>query len=134
MPPKAKVVAAYLDGRRLKGYTNDFSPARDQFFLFPEGAEPAAGARGTPIRLAELKALFFVKQFSGDPAHITSADVSQHPGKKLEVTFPDGEKLTGFSVAYNPKAAGFFMQSGDATGNNERIFVVNRNARQVRVL
>ncbi len=134
MPAKAKVVVAYLDGRRLKGYTNDFSPARDQFFLFPEGAEPAPGERGTPVRLAELKALFFVKQFAGDSTRISPSDVTQQPGKKLEVTFPDGEKLAGFSVAYNPKAAGFFMQPGDASGNNERIFVVNRNAKQVRVL
>ncbi len=134
MPAKAKVVVAYLDGRRVKGYTNDFSPARDQFFLFPEGAEPAPGARGTPVRLAELKALFFVKQFAGDSTHITPTAVAQQPGKRLEVTFPDGETLIGFSVAYNPKALGFFMQSGDTAGNNERIFVVNRNAKQVRVV
>ncbi len=134
MPAKAKVVVAYLDGRRLKGYTNDFSPARDQFFLFPERAEPAPGACGTPVRLAELKALFFVKQFAGDSTHLNPTDVTPQPGKKLEVTFPDGEKLTGFSVAYNPKGIGFFMQSGDPAGNNERIFVVTRNAQQVRVL
>jgi uncharacterized protein DUF6982 len=134
MPNKAKVVAAYLDGRRLKGYTNDFSPARDQFFLFPEGTEPAAGERGTPVRLAELKALFFVRQFAGDPAHIPSSSVPQQPGKKIEVTFLDGETLIGFSVAFNPKGAGFFLQPADAAGNNDRIFVVNRNAKKIRVL
>ncbi len=134
MSAKAKVVAAYLDGRRLKGYTNDFSPARDQFFLFPESAEGAPVSRGTAVSLAQLKALFFVKEFGGDRTHVTPTDVTQQPGKKLEVTFADGEKITGFSVAYNPKAMGFFMQPGDAAGNNERIFVVNRNAKQVRIL
>ncbi len=134
MPAKAKVVAAYLDGRRLKGYTNDFSPARDQFFLFPESAEGAPVSRGTAVSLAELKALFFVKEFGGDHTRLTPTSVTQQPGKKLEVTFPDGEKITGFSVAYNPKAMGFFMQPGDAAGNNERIFVVNRNAKQVRII
>jgi hypothetical protein len=134
MPNKAKVVAAYLDGRRLKGYTNDFSPARDQFFLFPEGAEAAAGERGTPVRLAELKALFFVKQFAGDPAHIPTSDITQQPGKKIEVTFSDGETLMGFSVAFNPRGMGFFLQPADAKGNNERIFIVNRNAKKIRVL
>jgi hypothetical protein len=134
MPNKAKVVAAYLDGRRLKGYTNDFSPARDHFYLFPEGADAATGGRGTAIRLAELKALFFVKDFAGDPTRIpTSNEVSQ-PGKKIEISFRDGEKLTGFSVAFNPKAAGFFLQPADARGNNERIFIVNRNAKQIRVI
>jgi hypothetical protein len=134
MPNKAKVVPAYLDGRRLKGYTNDFSPARDQFFLFPEGAEPVAGERGTPVRLAELKALFFVKQFAGDPAHIPTSGNMQQPGRRIEVTFLDSEMLIGFSVAFNPKGVGFFLQPADAAGNNERIFVVNRNARQIRVL
>ncbi len=134
MPSRAKVVAAYLDGRRLKGYTNDFSPARDQFFLFPEGAESASGERGTPVKLADLKALFFVKQFAGDPTHVVPVDSKQQSGKKLEVTFRDGETLTGFSVAYNPKAFGFFLQPADAAANNERIFIVNRNAKQVRVL
>jgi hypothetical protein len=134
MPSKAKVVAAYLDGRRLKGHTNDSSPTRDQFFIFSEGIEPSPGERGTPVKLAELKALFFVKQFAGDPTHLSPSNVDQQPGKKIEVTFPDGEKLIGFSVAYNPKAAGFFLQSGDAAGNNQRIFVVSRNAKQIRVL
>ena len=132
MPTKAKVVVAYLDGRRLKGYTNDFSPARDQFFLFPDAGSGAAD-RGTPIRMAELKALFFVKEFAGDPSHVASFDAIQ-PGKKIEITFHDGETLTGFSVAYNPKALGFFIQPADSTGNNERIFIVNRNAKQVRIV
>jgi hypothetical protein len=134
MPSKAKVVAAYLDGRRLKGYTNDFSPVRDHFFLFPEGTESPPVERGMPVKLAELKALFFVKQFAGDPTHIRRSDSTQLPGKKIETSFPDGETMTGFSVAYNPRALGFFLQPDDTTGNNERVFVVNRNVKQVRVL
>lgn len=134
MPSKAKVVAAYLDGRRLKGYTNDFSPVRDYFFLFPEGVEPTPGERGTRVKLAELKALFFVKQFAGDPTHIHRTDTTQQPGKRLEVTFSDGEILIGFRLAFNPTAAGFFLQPADTGSNNERIFVVNRNVKQVRVL
>ena len=133
MPTKAKVVVAYLDGRRLKGYTNDFSPARDQFFLFPENAGSGTGERGIPVRMAELKALFFVKQFAGDPTHIPSSSAIL-PGKKVEVAFPDGETVTGFTVAYNPRAIGFFLQPADTAGNNERIFIVSRNAKQVRVV
>jgi uncharacterized protein DUF6982 len=135
MQTRAKVVVAYLDGRRLKGYTNDFSPVRDQLFLFPEGVEPKPGDRGTPVRLAELKALFFVKDFAGNPAARREApDPAQLLGKKMEVTFADGEKLIGSSVAYNPKNLGFFMQPADSADNNERIFVINRNVKQVKVL
>jgi hypothetical protein len=134
MQNRAKVVVAYLDGRRLKGYTNDFSPARDHFFLFPEGVDSKPGDRGTSVRIAELKALFFVKDFAGDPSHKEVPSTSPLPGKRIEVTFSDGEKLIGSSVAYNPRNLGFFMQPADPAGNNERIFVVNRNAKQAKVL
>jgi len=134
MQTRAKVVVAYLDGRRLKGYVNDFSPVRDHLFLFPEGTDPKPGERGIPVRVAELKALFFVKDFAGNPAHKEAPNLSQLLGKKIEVTFADGEKLIGSSVAYNPKNLGFFMQPADSADNNERIFVLNRNVKQVKVL
>lgn len=134
MPTRAKVVVAYLDGRRLKGYTNDFSPVREQFFLFPENVDPKPGDRGTPVRVAELKALFFVKDFAGSPARKDAAAASPISGKKIAVVFADGEKLLGSSVAYNPKNLGFFMQPADPADNNERIFVINRNVKQVIVL
>ena len=132
MPDRAKVVVAYLDGRRLKGYTNDFSPVRDHFFLFPEGGEPKPGDRGTSVRIDELKALFFVKDFAGDPGHTKVPGTSPLPGKRIEVIFADGEKLIGSSVAYNPRNQGFFMQPGDPSDNNERIFVVSRNVKQAK--
>ncbi len=134
MQTRAKVVVAYLDGRRLKGYTNDFSPARDQFFLFPEGQEPKPGDRGTAVKIANLKAVFFVKDFAGNPHHQPAAEPAQMPGKKLEITFADNETMRGSTVAYNPKALGFFLQPLDRASNNERVFIVNQNIRQVRVL
>jgi hypothetical protein len=134
MQTRAKVVVAYLDGRRLKGYTNDFSPVRDQFYLFPEGLDPKPGDRGTPVRIAELKAVFFVKDFAGNSGQREATAAAPLPGKKIEVTFADGERLIGSSVAYNPRNLGFFMQPANPADNNERIFVINRNVKQVKVL
>ena len=134
MQARAKVVVAYLDGRRLKGYTNDFSPVRDQFFLFPEGQEAKPGERGTAVRFGSLKAVFFVKDFAGNPDHQPSTDSTPMPGKKMEVTFADNETMRGTTVAYNAKALGFFLQPLDRGGNNERVFIVNQNVRSVRVL
>jgi hypothetical protein len=131
---KARVVIAYLDGRRLKGYVNDFSAVRDHLFLFPEGTDSKTGERGISVRLNELKALFFVKDFAGDPSRPAAPEVAQAPGKKVEVTFPDGEQLVGFTVAYNPKNLGFFVQPANPASNNERIFVVNGNVKRVRML
>ena len=86
------------------------------------------------VRIDELKALFFVKDFAGNPAHKDAPGPFQLPGKHIEVTFSDGEKLFGSSVTYNPKNLGFFMQPADPAGNNERIFIVNSNAKQAKVL
>ena len=134
MQTRAKVVVAYLDGRRLKGYTNDFSPVRDQFFLFPEGEDLKPVGRGIPVRIADLKALFFVKDFAGNPVHKGGPDAAPLPGRKVEIIFADDERLVGCSVAYNPKSLGFFMQPADSTSNNERMFIVNRNVKQAKVL
>ena len=42
-----KVVARYLDGRLVKGYTFDFGPAQSRFHVFPE---PTATGPSTPDR------------------------------------------------------------------------------------
>jgi hypothetical protein len=139
MPLRAKVVVAYLDGRRAKGFSYDFSAMRDHFFLFPEeaGNPPAAapGQKGEKISLAELKGVFFVKDFAGDPARQrANTDNFQGHGRKLEVTFADGETLAGATQAYNPGKVGFFMFPADAEDNNDHIFVINKNVKQVRFL
>ena len=134
MQTKAKVVVAYLDGRRIKGFTNDFSPVRDQFFLFPEHADPKPGERGTPVKMADLKAVFFVRSFEGDPVHKDDPTAVAAQGKKVQITFTDGEVQTGNTVAYNQKNLGFFMTPGDPQSNNERIFVINRNVKSAKVL
>jgi hypothetical protein len=36
--------------------------------------------------------------------------------------------------AYNPQKPGFFMFPADLECNNERIFVINRNVSEVRVV
>ncbi len=57
------VVARYLDGRVLKGATHDFSPNRPGFHVEVDGTGEVI-----ELRCRNLKALFFVKSFAGDPA------------------------------------------------------------------
>jgi hypothetical protein len=59
-PPKTpdqanKVVAAFLDGRRRKGYIYDFSPLKDAFNLLP--AEKTLEEHGIKVAMKELKAV-----------------------------------------------------------------------------
>ena len=133
MGSASKVVVAHLDGRRLKGYVFNFSMLRHEFRLFPEANSPQNA--GEDIQLRDLKAIFFVKDFAGNRERKESNELGAGVhGRKLEVTFSDGEKLTGTTEAYNPTKSGFFMFPADSNSNNSRIFIVNKNVRGVKML
>ena len=135
-PPRApeqanKVVVAFADGRRLKGYVYDFSALRDSFNVFP--ADKRLHEHGTKVLMQDLKAVFFVKEFLGNPGYHDQAIIDEHiHGRKIEVSFRDGEKILGKTEGYNPQKLDFFMVPGDPASNNIRVFIVNRNAQQVR--
>jgi len=128
----SKLVVACLDGRRLKGYVFNFSPARERFRLFPEAK--SAPESGADVELADLKALFFVKDFAGNPQYKERYDSNGGRGRRLEVTFKDGEKIIGTTEGWSPQKLGFFLFPADAKTNNLRIFVINRNVAHVRLL
>ncbi len=122
-----RVVARFADGRVLKGTTQDFSVSRDSFHVIP----PDAGA---PIRVTipALKAVFFVKDHTGDKDYNEKKAFEKLvPGRKLQVTFRDGEVLVGSSTAYDAARPGFFMTPADPKSNNDRIFVVMKAVRSV---
>ena len=128
-----KVVVAFLDGRRSPGRIFDFSPLKDGFRLV--GENDSSQQKGAEINLKELKALFFVKDFRGDRRYKESKNVGDgRPGRKVEVTFFDGEKIVGTTQGYNPQQKGFFVYPADAKSNSLRIFVVNWNVRDVKFL
>ena len=126
------VVARFQDGRILKGHTNDFLPARPVFHLLSEGSAPTD--KPVEIHVPELKALYFVRDFAGDPTHTESNhfDASKPPqGRRVRVEFKDGEILIGTTQGYQPERPGFFVLPADAGSNNERCFVVTSAAKQV---
>lgn len=130
-----RIVAHFLDGQILKGFTNDFLPARDHFHLVGEG-EPA-GTKPREIKVADLKALFFVKSFEGDPQHKDLADASASragQGRRIRVVFRDGETLVGTTQGYDRSRPGFFVVPVDPGSNNERCFVVAAATREVSLL
>lgn len=126
-----KVVVAFLDDRRLRGCVYDFSPLKDTFRLVAES--DLAQQKGAEVALKDLKAVFFVKDFRGNSRYRESKKVEEgKPGRKIEVTFSDGEKIVGTTQAYNPKSKGFFVYPADGKSNSLRIFVVNWNVRDVK--
>jgi len=127
-----KVVVAFLDGRRLKGYVFNFSALRDTFRLFP--TETAHHEEGKDVLMKDLKAVFFVKTFEGDPKYHESDALNElKHGRKIEALFRDGEKIVGSTEGYNAQKLGFYIFPADPKSNNMRVFVINKNTHHVKM-
>ena len=123
-----RVVARFADGHVVKGTTQDFAVTRDFFHVIP--AEP--GAPPVRVNVPLLKAVFFVKDHTGDKDYNERKAFDRLvPGRKLQVTFRDGEVLVGSSTAYDAARPGFFLMPADPKSNNDRIFVVMKAVRSV---
>jgi hypothetical protein len=121
-----KVVLRFLDGRVVKGCTQDFNQTRPCFHFHIDISDNS-GNKSLLIEVKDLKALFFVKTFEGDKEYderkeFIAGDLPQ--GRKVEVTFVDGEIIQGSTVGYDPHRPGFFLLPVDRRSNNIRIFVV----------
>jgi hypothetical protein len=126
-----RVVARFRDGKIVRGYTNDFHPSKTHLHLTPEDKL----GETVFLALTQLKAVFFVRDFAGDPSRVDSSEFeSTRHGRKVEVAFEDGEVLRGTTLAYRADGSGFFVQPADASSNNMRVFVAPGAARYVRLL
>jgi hypothetical protein len=115
-----RVVARFRNGKVVRGYTNDFHPSKTHLHLTPDHN----GGETMFLAVSQLKAVFFVRDFEGDPSRVDRSefDNAQH-GRKVEVAFEDGEVLRGTTLAYRADGSGFFVSPADAGSNNMRVFV-----------
>ena len=127
-----KVVAHFLDGHVLKGFALDFRPSRGSFLLKRRGV--AGDEAPIRIRLADLKAVFFVREFDGNSTYRELSDVTRSSllESQVSVRFRDGEVLRGTSPRRDPAGQGFFLVPMDLRCNNRRIYVMARNAVECR--
>lgn len=130
-----KIVVRYADGKIKKGYSQDFFPNKPVFHL-------TKNHEGNPqnpeeIRVADLKAVFFVRTFTGKPDYKERKEFAEgeNPaGRKVEVIFADGEMMQGSVLGYSPKENGFFLFPVDTKGNNIKSFVVSGSVKEFRYL
>jgi hypothetical protein len=130
-----KVVVRFADGRMLKGTAADFLPGKDLFHVSPAGDPEAAGT--VAVHVAELKAVFFVKDFAGNPEYSAPLEPDAHhptPGRRIKVVFDDGEVVEGTTTGYQPTRPGFFVEPADPSSNNERCYVIAAATREVSLL
>ena len=127
-----KVIARFIDGRIVRGYTNDFHAAKPHLHLHLT-EDAASGPHFVPI--AQLKALFFVREFGGDAARVERMEFDRTThGRKVEVTFNDGEVLLSTTLGFKSPKHPFFVQPADTASNNIRVFVAPAATSQVRFL
>jgi hypothetical protein len=125
-----KIVARGIDGTMVKGYNADFDITRPSFSLRPS---PEATAEGVSLPLMNLKAIFFVRNFSGNPGYRERKTfMGTTQGRKIEVTFTDGEVVIGTTQGYRAGGAGFYLTPADPRANTARIFAIAGAVRQVR--
>lgn len=127
-----KIVARYSDGRIVKGATSDFMATKDRFHV--SVANAPVGSKPVEVFAKDLKALFFVKDFAGNPQHVERKefDPARPPaGRRIRVTFKDGEVLVGTTQGYQPGRPGFFLVPADTSSNIERCYVVSAATREI---
>jgi hypothetical protein len=121
MAEPIKVVARYTNGRMIKGMTHDFFPNKDRFHV---ATEDNPLNKPVEVTLKDLKAVFVVRSYLGNPAYIERKKYQEGDtpyGIPLEVTFADGEVMVGRAWALIPKQEEFFLSPVDFMSSNIRI-------------
>jgi len=130
-----KVIARYADGRLVKGHTADFFPGKEIFHVNRYDAAP--GEKPVEVWMKDLKAVFFVKDFAGNPKHVKTNEFDPSKpaiGRKIKVVFNDEEVMVGTTTGYQPGRQGFFIVPADSGANNERCYVISAFTKEIKFL
>ncbi len=127
-----RVVAHFIDHGIVKGTSVDVDPGKPRCHIRTE-----TGA--VEVDLAQLKALYFVKDLTGRPDY--DEERVAHPGDArlrgshpVRLTFMDGEELHGLMNRFPPNRPFFFVLPLDPASNNDRILVNREAVRTVEAL
>jgi hypothetical protein len=129
-----KVVVRRLDHGLIKGFVDSAS------YLKPNGIQMLdRQGRSVLIPLAEIKGVFFVRDFDGNPQRSERKLFQSRPrlaGLWVQMTFKDKEVLEGLLpsnlVELNPE--GFLITPADLYSNNLKVFVPRTALSEINVL
>ncbi len=117
-----KVVARFLMGKTLEGTLILFDPSTGILKL-------RIGSEKRELDCSVLKAIFFLRRPAASPL---AESYLKAGGKKICVTFADGEKITGYSYGLRPLQKGFYLFPVHANDRNERIYVIRKNTLRIK--
>ncbi len=127
------VVAHFKEGTIKKGYTKSFAFFREVFDFTEVNPRTEEDIEKVMIRLEDLKALFYVKEFEGNPDYQPRNDVERHGfGDRVEVTFHDNETLVGYTPNYREDNNGFILYPADPGSNNQIVAVIRSSIQSVK--
>ena len=129
-----KVVVRRLDREVIKGFVDGAS------FLKPNAIEMLdREGRALTVPLAEIKGVFFVREFDGNPQRSERKLFESRPrtaGLWVQMTFKDRETLEGLLpgnlIELGPE--GFLVTPADPYSNNLKIFVPRGALSDISVL
>jgi tetratricopeptide (TPR) repeat protein len=128
---KQRLVVRYVDGRILKGTSYTIDLHTHGFHLTPHDGRLDTD-ENIAVRFAELKAVFFVRDFEGK---FDAKDVQQEwvpEGSEVTVFFPDNEVIEGFSlVRFDDESPRFHMIPKDRASNNISLIVERANTSRI---
>ncbi|MFQ5900036.1 MAG: hypothetical protein ACE5IH_00580 [Thermodesulfobacteriota bacterium] len=127
-----KIVLKYADNTIKKGTAQNFLPKREFFHIVEMDESGKSSAPPLQVKLADLKAIFFVKTLEGKRGYDEDYSIERvGMGKRVQVTFKDGETIIGYTHGFNVNRTGFFLFPADPMSNNERIFVITNSTSSV---
>jgi hypothetical protein len=129
-----KVVVRKLDKSLIRGYVDP------RTYLSADGVEVLEfEGRLVNVPLNQIKGVFFVRDFEGNPHHTERKTFQSRPrlsGLWVRMVFRDSEVLEGLTpndlLSLDP--SGFYLTPPDAYSNNLRVFVPRSSLTEVEVL
>jgi small nuclear ribonucleoprotein (snRNP)-like protein len=130
-----KVIVRFRDRRIVKGGTHNFKSNREIFHV----TEIHNEKKIIEIPMSQLKAIFFVETLEKNRDRLSPEDFSLESfddviGRKVKITFSDGEVMYGIIHGYTPHMKGFFIFPADKESNNKRAFVIRESTAAVEML
>jgi hypothetical protein len=128
---RSKLVVHYLDGRLIRGWSPDLFPNKPSFHVTDWQTNET-----TQVQLAELKGVFYVKEYTGMTGRrhrrydLTRAGL----GRRVRVQFIDGEVVEGYTNGYSRDRLAFYLFPPDPEDNTERILVVTKATADVKLV
>jgi hypothetical protein len=122
------VVARMMDGELVRGSSSDLDVTRPFFHITEDGS-----SQPFRVEVQDLKAIFFVKSFRGNPDHVENKTFGSErtAGRKIWVEFTDGEELAGWCADYRTEAEGFHLFPPDPNSNIEKAYIPSSAVKRV---